>query len=126
MPIVSYTPDPHKPVRLSEETKRRLDAMTDEELTANALSDPDNPPLTEHELDQMVTSRAVRMARHAAGLSEEAFAREYLIAPERLNDLENGRVIADAATLYFLRRISDDPQGVSASLAAPVFQRRAG
>ena len=25
----------------------RADAMTDEELTANALSDPDNPPLTD-------------------------------------------------------------------------------
>jgi putative transcriptional regulator len=28
----------------------RIDAMTEEELTANALSDPDNPPLTEEEL----------------------------------------------------------------------------
>ena len=28
----------------------RLDALTDEEITAAALSDPDNPPLTDEQL----------------------------------------------------------------------------
>lgn len=30
----------------------RVDNMTDEELTQNALDDPDNPPLTDEELEQ--------------------------------------------------------------------------
>ncbi len=32
---------------------KRVDAFTDEELHANALSDPDNPPLTDAELKSM-------------------------------------------------------------------------
>lgn len=32
----------------------RLDAMTEEEIEANALSDPDNPPLTDEQLANMV------------------------------------------------------------------------
>lgn len=31
----------------------RLDAMTEEEIEANALADEDNPPLTEEELARM-------------------------------------------------------------------------
>ncbi len=31
----------------------KLDAMTDEEIEAAALADPDNPPLTDEELAQM-------------------------------------------------------------------------
>lgn len=31
----------------------RVDAMTEDEFEANALSDPDNPPLTAAELDRM-------------------------------------------------------------------------
>lgn len=30
----------------------RFDAMTDEEVEADAMTDPDNPPLTEEELNQ--------------------------------------------------------------------------
>jgi hypothetical protein len=30
-----------------------LEAMTEEEIEANALADPDNPPLTQKELDRM-------------------------------------------------------------------------
>ncbi|MGI8508932.1 MAG: BrnA antitoxin family protein [Gemmatimonadaceae bacterium] len=32
----------------------RVDAMTEEEVYANALSDPDNPPLTDEQLATMV------------------------------------------------------------------------
>jgi hypothetical protein len=31
----------------------RIDAMTDEEIEAAALADPDNPPLTDEELARM-------------------------------------------------------------------------
>jgi hypothetical protein len=31
----------------------KLDAMTDEEIEAAALSDPDNPPLTDEQIAQM-------------------------------------------------------------------------
>ena len=34
--------------------------MTEEEIHANALADPDNPPLTEEELERM---KAVRISK---------------------------------------------------------------
>jgi putative transcriptional regulator len=49
--------DPKNPPRLSKAERGRLDAMTDEEITAAAESDPDNPPLTDEELER------VRLAR---------------------------------------------------------------
>jgi hypothetical protein len=35
----------------------RLEAMTEEEIEANALADPDNPPMTDEELAQMRPAR---------------------------------------------------------------------
>jgi hypothetical protein len=35
----------------------RLASMTEEEIEANALSDPDNPPMTEEELARMRPAR---------------------------------------------------------------------
>ena len=42
--LVKFTLDPKNPPRLTPEQRARLDAMTEEEIEANALSDPDNPP----------------------------------------------------------------------------------
>jgi hypothetical protein len=36
--------------KLTPAQKARLDAMTDDEITAAAKSDPDNPPLTRAEM----------------------------------------------------------------------------
>ena len=60
--MVSYVLDAKNPPTLSPEAKARLDAMTPEEVEANALADADNPPLCESELDLM---SAVRMAKGA-------------------------------------------------------------
>src|SRR4051794_20695474 len=43
--VVRFVLDPANPPRLTPERQARLEAMTDEELTQNALDDPDNPPL---------------------------------------------------------------------------------
>jgi len=47
MAIVQRTLDPTNPPKLTEETKARLDAMTDAERTANSLADPDTRALTD-------------------------------------------------------------------------------
>ena len=49
MPIIRKTLAEVRAARLTPEEKARLDAMTDEEITAAALSDPDNPPITDEE-----------------------------------------------------------------------------
>ena len=60
--MASYILDPKNPPTLSPEAKARLDAMSQEEIEANALADADNPPLSESELDLL---SAVRMAKGA-------------------------------------------------------------
>jgi putative transcriptional regulator len=57
MTIVRYVLDPDNPLRLSAETLARLDAMTAGEIEANAVSDPDNPPMTGEELARLQPSR---------------------------------------------------------------------
>jgi uncharacterized protein (DUF4415 family) len=58
MPIVRMTSKRARTVRLTPAEKARLDALTDAEITAAALSDPDNPPLTAEEF-----ARARRVGR---------------------------------------------------------------
>lgn len=51
--IVQVLPDGStRPLR-SRTDWARLEAMTEEEIEANAEADPDNPPLTPAELDRM-------------------------------------------------------------------------
>jgi uncharacterized DUF497 family protein len=49
------------PPKLTPEERARLEAMTEEEIERNAESDPDNPPLTDEQLDRMVFARDVRL-----------------------------------------------------------------
>ncbi|HEX8164968.1 MAG TPA: hypothetical protein VF601_04175 [Beijerinckiaceae bacterium] len=65
MPTVRYRLDPNNPPKMSAEELARLDAMTDEEITAAAESDPDNPPLTEEELTKIETIQLLREAPSA-------------------------------------------------------------
>jgi hypothetical protein len=46
-----------------------LAAMTEEEIEANALSDPDNPPLTDEELAQMQRVVSLRKIRTRLNLT---------------------------------------------------------
>ena len=93
---------------LSASTRKRLDRMTDDQLTANAVSDPDNPPLTAAELDRVGTARAVKRARVATGLSQTAFAKRFRINPARLRDWEQGRTVPDSAALAYLAVIEEE------------------
>jgi hypothetical protein len=45
--------DPNNPPTLTDAQPRRLDAMTDEDVTRAALADPDAQPLTEADLARM-------------------------------------------------------------------------
>jgi putative transcriptional regulator len=51
--VVRKTRDELKDFQLTPAQRARLDAMTDEEITAAALSDPDNPPITAAEFRRM-------------------------------------------------------------------------
>jgi putative transcriptional regulator len=116
--VVRYTPDPERRYKFTKEERARLDATTDDEITAAAESDPDNPPLTEVELQILDDARFVQSVRKHTGLSQAKFARTYQINLARLRDLEQGRTRPDSALRAYLTVIARRPEVVTACLAS--------
>ena len=95
----------------------RLRAMTDEEVLAAAISDPDARPLTD---EQLRTARRVPRAktlRRALALTQEEFALRYHIPLGTLRDWEQGRCDPDQPARAYLTVIAHDPEGVQRTLA---------
>jgi putative transcriptional regulator len=113
---VTFILDLNNPPTMTPEDWARFDALTEEEIEANAISDPDNPPLTDDELERMESAFLVRKAREAAGLTQPQFARIYRVTVGRLRDLEQGRTSADSAMRAYLRVIARDPAFVRETL----------
>ena len=44
--MARFTLDPNSPPELTVAERARLEALSDAEITASALADPDNPPLS--------------------------------------------------------------------------------
>lgn len=107
-----------EPFAFTADQRARLDAMTDDDIQRAAEADPDNPPLTDAELDRMTAARAVRVARRKTGLSQAKFAERFHINPARLRDWEQGRYQPDSVALAYLRVIEADPDAVARVLAA--------
>ena len=104
---------------LTEKTDwKRLRAMTDEEVEAAALSDPDNTPLTEADLSRMKRVPRVRTMRRALRMTQEEFATRYHIPVGTLRDWEQGRSEPDQPARAYLTVIARDPEGVLRALAA--------
>jgi putative transcriptional regulator len=119
MAIVRFTLDPDNPPAPTPEDKARLDAMSDEEITAAALSDPDNPPMVEEEIDRLAAARAAKTARRRTGLTQRDFAQRYRINLGRLRDIEQARnARADSALLAYLMVIARDPDAVDRALSS--------
>ena len=95
----------------------RLRAMTDEEITAAAMADPDARPMTP---EQHRTARRVprtKTLRRALGLTQEEFALRYHIPLGTLRDWEQGRCEPDQPSRAYLTVIAHDPEGVKRALA---------
>ena len=112
MAFVKFTLDPKNPPTLTNKERARLDAMTDEEITAAAESDPDNPPLTEAEFQIFADVNFIRRVRKGTGLSQVKFAEAYKINLARLRDLEQGRTRPDSALRAYLTVIARRPDVV--------------
>jgi putative transcriptional regulator len=87
----------------------RLDAMTAAEKHAAALSDPDNRPLTEADMQRMERTPRAKIIRRALGLSQEDFAARYHIPLGTLRDWEQGRAEPDQAARAYLTVIAREP-----------------
>jgi putative transcriptional regulator len=106
MPDGSERPFPDTPMR----------PMTDEEIHAAALADPDAQPLTEECLARMKRVPRARTLRRALGLTQEEFAARYHIPVGTLRDWEQGRSEPDQPARAYLRVIASDPEGVRRAL----------
>jgi putative transcriptional regulator len=117
MAIVKFKLDPANPPKLPAKVKRAHDAMTDEQITAAALSDPDNPPLTDEEIDRFTAVRLAKQARQKLSLTQREFSERYHIKFGRLRDIERGRCVRpDTALIAYLRVINEAAETVDAVL----------
>lgn len=94
----------------------RVDAMTEEELDANALSDPDNPPLTKEELAELQLSFEPRDVRGRLKMTQEEFARNFGIPLGTLRDWEQNRSRPSDPARVLLRVIGTHPEVVIETL----------
>ncbi len=94
----------------------RLEAMTEEEIEANALADPDNPPLTDEELARMRRVPHPKRIREKLKLTQEEFSDRFEVPLGTLRDWEQGVSKPDRAARTLLRVIEQDPEGVVRAL----------
>ncbi len=95
----------------------RFDALTEEEVTAAALEDPANPPLTDEDLAHMELVPNVYIIRTSLEMSQLEFSEAFHIPLLTLKDWEQGPIIPDASARAYLRVIEQDPEMVKAALA---------
>ena len=92
--LVQVLPDASaKPLEDKTDWKR-LQAMTEEEVHAAALADPDAQPLTETDFARMKRVPRIRTLRRALALTQEEFAARYHIPLGTLRDLGAGAINA--------------------------------
>ena len=95
----------------------RLRAMTDEEVTAAALSDPDAQPMSDEQLQRARRAPRAKTLRRALSLTQEEFATRYHIPLGTLRDWEQGRCEPDQPSRAYLTVIAHDPEGVQRALS---------
>ena len=95
----------------------KLDAMSDEDVMAAALSDPDAQPLKPEELAQMRRVSRVKALRERLGMTQETFAEAFRLPIEMLREWEQLRSRLDAAARALLLAIDRDPEAMKRLLA---------
>jgi putative transcriptional regulator len=105
----------------------RFDAMSDEEVHAAALADPDAQPWTEEQLAKAKRTPRVKIIRRVLKLTQQEFAAQFGIPLGTLRDWEQGRKEPDQAARSYLLVIASDPGAVREALKrahqpAPAWQ----
>jgi putative transcriptional regulator len=102
----------------------KFKALTDEEVIARAITDPDNLPLTDADLARMKRRPRAYIVRRALRMTQEQFAEAYRIPIGTLRDWEQGRTEPDQANKAYLKVIAVDPAFVRRALAFQPGQKR--
>jgi len=95
-----------------------VDALTNEQVHAAALADPDAPPLplgSDEEMAKLgfIHQVNVKRLREGLGLTQEEFAAAYRIPVGTLRDWEQCRKNPDAPARAYLTVISRNPEAVA-------------
>jgi putative transcriptional regulator len=99
----------------------RADALTDEQIHAAALADPDAQPLTPERLAGMRQTPRLKIIRRALGLTQEQFAARFHIPLGTLRDWEQGASQPDQTARAYLRAIAGDAGAVQRALETVPF-----
>jgi putative transcriptional regulator len=84
--------------------------MTEEEITAAALSDPDCPPLTDEQLARFKRVNAVKVIRRRLDMTQAQFAAAFQLPLSTVRDWEQERSYPDAPARALLTAIARDPE----------------
>lgn len=98
---------------------KRLEAMTDDEVMAAALADPDAQPLTPEQLARMRRVSPVKVLRQRLEMTQAAFAEAFHLPISTLRDWEQHRSVPDAPARALLLAIERDPKRMKKLLAEP-------
>lgn len=106
---------------MSETDGDLANSLTEEQIHAAALADPDAQPIprgTEEELAKLGLTKVVNVKklRTRLGLTQEEFAAKYRIPIGTLRDWEQGRKFPDAPARAYLTIIARDPHAVASLL----------
>ena len=96
----------------------RLEAMTEDEVMAEALADPDAQPSTPEQLARMKPVSPAKFIRQQLAYSQSAFAETFRIPLGTLRDWEQHRREPDQAARAYLDVIAHEPEAVIRALAA--------
>lgn len=99
----------------------RIDRMTEAEIEANALADPDNPPLSQKQLAKFkpvhspknIDVKAIRVKLH---LSQVKFAQYFGVSVRTIQDWEQHRHQPGRIARNFLLVIAREPLAVQRAL----------
>src|ERR1043166_3258226 len=87
---------PGEPLPRGDTDWERVRAMTDEEVMAAALSDPDAQPLTPEQLARMRRVPRAKWLRQRLGMMQTEFAEAFRLPLSTLRDWEQHRSTPDA------------------------------
>ena len=99
--------------------KTPLRPMTDEEVHAAAMADPDARPMTDEEWQAARKVPRTKTLRRALGLTQEEFSARFHIPIGTLRDWEQGKTEPDQSARAYLRVIAGNPDFVQQALRGP-------
>jgi putative transcriptional regulator len=103
-------------MKIAKHDWSRVDAMTDAEVHAAALSDPDAQPMSDEEFARAPRVPRAKTLRRALGMTQDEFATRFQIPVGTLRDWEQGRAQPDQTARAYLRVIAGDPDAVRRAL----------